>query len=78
MGPVDLLRLNHYWSRSLADLEHKILRGDASTPEARDRDWHFKFELQLNDEEDKTIVPIVSEIREHLKRLPNVASFARL
>jgi hypothetical protein len=54
---LDTLRLNHYWSRSLQDLEDKIARGDASTPQKRDRSWHFTFERELNAEEDLSILP---------------------
>jgi hypothetical protein len=53
---LDILRINHYWSRSLADLDQKIRRGDASTAAARDRDWHFDFESKLNVERDETIL----------------------
>jgi len=56
---LDSLRLNHYWSRSLADLTDKIARGDASTPDMRDPQWHFDFERELNAEEDLSIVPVL-------------------
>jgi hypothetical protein len=56
---LDRLRLNHYWSRSLADLHDKIARGDASTPNKRDPVWHFEFETGLNDEEDRVILPVL-------------------
>ena len=57
MPPVlDVLRINHYWSRSLADLDQKIRRGDASTSKSRDKDWHFAFESKLNVERDETIL----------------------
>ena len=63
-APVfDVLRYNHYWSRSLEDLQTKVGRGDASTPQARDLAWHLQFEAQLNAEEDRTIVPIATAIR---------------
>ena len=64
MGPLDRLRVNHYWSRSLADLEHKIRRGDASSPEPRQRDWHFERERLMNAEEDRDILPVARAIRE--------------
>jgi hypothetical protein len=41
MGSVDKLRVNHYWSRSIADLEQKVRRGDASTCDLRQREWHL-------------------------------------
>ncbi|CDX20586.1 conserved hypothetical protein [Mesorhizobium plurifarium] len=53
---LDILRINHYWSRSLADLDQKIRRGDASTSAPRDRDWHFDFESKLNVERDEAIL----------------------
>ena len=59
---LDLLRLNHYWSRSLADLRDKIARGDASTPAARDPKWHFEFEQALNAEEDRSILPVLDRL----------------
>ena len=61
-GVWDLLRINHYWSRSLEDLRTKIARGDASTAKQRNRDWHLRFEASLNAEEDRTILPIASRI----------------
>jgi hypothetical protein len=54
----EVLRINHYWSRSLADLRTKVRRGDASTPVKRDLDWHLQFERGLNCETDLTIQPI--------------------
>jgi hypothetical protein len=61
---MDLLRINHYWSRSIADLETKIARGDASTPTPRDRDWHLAFERKLNEVEDDAILAVARAIRE--------------
>jgi len=59
----DRLRINHYWSRSLADLETKIQRGDASTADARDPDFHLRFERGLNSQSDFTIQAIARAIR---------------
>jgi hypothetical protein len=59
----DVLRINHYWSRSIEDLETKIRRTDASTPQTRDPVWHFNFEKSLNAETDDTILPIARTIR---------------
>lgn len=61
--PMDLLRINHYWSRSIADLETKVARGDASTATPRDRDWHLSFERRLNEVEDDAILPVARAIR---------------
>ena len=58
----DVLRINHYWSRSLEDLKTKIRRNDASTPVPRDAERHFNFEKSLNRETDDTIVPIARAI----------------
>jgi hypothetical protein len=60
---LDILRINHYWSRSLEDLQTKIRRGDASTPVPRDTDWHFDFEKTLNAETDEVILQVVRNIR---------------
>lgn len=60
---LDILRINHYWSRSLADLDQKIRRGDASTSTPRDRDWHFDFESKLNVERDETILEAMQRQR---------------
>ncbi len=60
---IDLLRINHYWSRSLADLRTKVARGDASTKTKRDLAWHLDFEARLNAEEDRSIAPIAAAIR---------------
>ena len=57
MTPVfDTLRINHYWSRSIEDLEQKIRRGDASTPTPRDREWHLAFEHKLNAMPDRVVL----------------------
>ena len=64
----DVLRINHYWSRSLADLQTKIQRGDASTAAARDPDWHLKFERGLNEHEDLTIQPVAQAIHQSRKK----------
>jgi hypothetical protein len=68
MEPVlDVLRINHYWSRSLTDLEEKIWRGDASTAELRQRDWHYAYERTLNAERDETILEAMRRRAERLE-----------
>ena len=62
--PMDLLRINHYWSRSIRALETKIARGDASTAIPRAPGWHFAFERTLNEVEDDAILPVAKAIRE--------------
>ncbi len=65
-APVfDRLRINHYWSRSLEDLDTKIRRGDASIATKRDRAWHLAFESRLNEEEDFVIQPIALALRKN-------------
>ena len=59
---VDTLRINHYWSRSLEDLQTKVARGDASTEALRSLEWHYDFERNLNGILDETILPIASQI----------------
>jgi hypothetical protein len=60
---LDVLRINHYWSRSIEDLQTKIGRGDASTSQVRDPTWHIAFERTLNVERDESILPIARAIR---------------
>src|SRR5262249_17830032 len=61
---LDRLRLNHYWSRAMEDLETKVRRGDASTPEPRRMERHLAWEAKLNAEADRSIIPIARLIRE--------------
>jgi len=61
---VDMLRINHYWSRSLEDLNTKIARGDASIDAIRGAPWHYAFEQNLNVERDETILPIARAVPE--------------
>ena len=58
----DKLRFNHYWSRSIEDLQVKVGRGDASTPQARDLAWHLEYESRLNDVEDRAIFGVARRI----------------
>jgi hypothetical protein len=60
---LDTLRINHYWSRSMADMMQKIKRGDASTPEPRRLEFHLDFESRLNAERDDSILEIGRIIR---------------
>ena len=62
---LDVLRINHYWSRSIEDLTTKIKRDDASTSMQRDARWHFSFEKTLNIETDDSIVSIARSILTH-------------
>lgn len=58
----DRLRFNHYWSRSIEDLHTKVARGDASTPEARQLQWHLDYEARLNEVEDEAILPVARRV----------------
>jgi hypothetical protein len=57
------LRMNHYWSRSLEDLNIKIRRGRCANLEKRDPEKHLAHERGLNCEPDFTILPIARAIR---------------
>ena len=56
--PVDVLRINHYWSRSLADLEAKIARTDPLAREVS-ADHYRRREQSYNTIEDRTIIELV-------------------
>jgi len=73
----DVLRINHYWSRSLEDLDTKVRRNDASTPQPRDPAWHAAFEKTLNSETDDSIVPIARAIRAGREYLSPDSAFGR-
>lgn len=61
---LDVLRINHYWSRSLEDLSEKVLRGDAFFAH-KDRilEDHLAEERLLNETEDLAIQPIWKSIK---------------
>jgi hypothetical protein len=48
----DLLRINHYWSRSLEDLADKVRRGNALEGTARNLEAHLRGEKWMNEVED--------------------------
>jgi glycosyl transferase family 92 len=58
----DLLRIHHYWSRSIEDLSDKVGKGDAFYGGERNFDQHLKREVPMNAEEDLSILPIWCEI----------------
>lgn len=64
---VGRLRINHYWSRSLADLRDKLARDRLNPSAPRTADWAFRFETWLNAVEDRTILPLAQRL---LPRLP--------
>ena len=55
--PVDVLRINHYWSRSLADLETKIARTDVLA-RVVDAEGFRRREQLYNVIEDRTIIEL--------------------
>jgi hypothetical protein len=59
---TEILRINHYWSRSIRDLHDKAARGRASDGLARDLDPMLAWDAQLNYVEDRTIIPIWQRI----------------
>ncbi len=58
---LDVLRINHYWSRSMEDLHQKVARGDASTAAKRDLAWHLEFEKTMNAEKDESVISFASK-----------------
>jgi hypothetical protein len=64
------LRINHYWSRSLADLAQKVRRGDASTPTPRELQPHLELEAEMNSEQDTSILAVGRAIRKASADLP--------
>jgi hypothetical protein len=61
----DVLRINHYWSRSLEDLAEKVQRGDAFFPHrVRVLQEHMEQDKLLNEVEDVAILPIFDSIKQ--------------
>jgi hypothetical protein len=74
---LDVLRLNHYWSRSLQDLQNKSRRGDVFSPTPPSNlAQMFEFEAQLNSEEDRSIIPIANAVFGHSDRGSRAAGFS--
>jgi Glycosyltransferase family 92 len=62
--PFDVLRINHYWSRSLEELAEKVERGDAFFPNVpRELEEHLDRDKLFNEVEDTSILPIWSSIK---------------
>jgi hypothetical protein len=51
----ELLRINHYWSRSLEDLADKVRRGNALEGGTRDLADHLRGERWMNEVEDRIL-----------------------
>ncbi len=59
----DVLRINHYWSRSIEDIHDKVSRGQAKNGNARNLEKFLFREGQLNKVEDHTIQKLWAEIK---------------
>lgn len=62
----DILRINHYWSKSIEDLAAKVERGsicDRNRPKRKLENWLAR-ERMLNVSEDTTILPVWRKIQE--------------
>lgn len=70
-----VLRINHYWSRSIEDLQDKVRRGsvcDKRRPPRQLEQW-LDRERQLNVAEDTSILPLWRSIQSRRHPLPRVA-----
>lgn len=67
--PVDVLRINHYWSRSLEDLQAKIVRGDVLGLGVTASHYRWR-EQRYNAVEDGAIIELVAQSAPPLKGLP--------
>jgi len=66
----DSLRINHYWSKSIADIYDKVARGQAKNGKSRDLERFLSREKQLNVQDDVEIMPLWAEIRASNRSLP--------
>ena len=69
LATAEILRINHYWSKSLEDGENKIARGAPDewtirNPRSMEL-WH-KFDAVLNTVEDREILRFVPELKRRL------------
>jgi hypothetical protein len=60
---AEVLRINHYWARSIQDLRDKAARGRASTDKQKNFVAMVTWDRQINCVEDKIIIPIWERIR---------------
>jgi hypothetical protein len=70
LATAEILRINHYWSKSLEDGENKIARGpvDQWTMEKpRSMELWHKFDAGSNAVEDREILRFVPELKRRLK-----------
>jgi hypothetical protein len=61
---TEVLRINHYWARSIQDLRDKTARGRASIAKQKNFDAMVAWDRQINCVEDKIIIPIWERIRD--------------
>jgi len=65
-----ILRINHYWSKSLEDGHNKVARGAVDQPRFEDRrtmkQWH-DFDRSMNEVEDREILRFLPELKQRLE-----------
>ena len=67
---VEILRINHYWSKSLEDGKNKIARGavdDWALKNPRPMELWYKFDAACNAVEDREILRFVPEPKRRLE-----------
>jgi hypothetical protein len=67
---VDILRINHYWSKSLEDGERKVARGAVdqwTVDNPRSMELWREFDRGMNQVEDREILRFVPELKRRLK-----------
>lgn len=65
-----ILRINHYWSKSLEDGQNKVARGAVDQPRFEDRrtmkQWH-DFDRSMNEVEDREILRFLPALKQRLE-----------
>lgn len=65
-----ILRINHYWSKSLEDGQNKVARGAVDQPRFEDRrtmkQWHA-FDRTMNEVEDREILRFLPALKRRLE-----------
>lgn len=69
-GPIscEYLRINHYWSKSAEDMAEKARKGSSVDGGSLQLAPILAWEKQLNTIEDRSILPIWWEIKDHISR----------
>jgi len=70
---VNRLRVNHYWSKSLEELQTKLQRGAATPSGYYTAEFGLRLESYLNALTDRTVLPIVDRIFSADAALPKPA-----